>query len=260
MAEFPVSLDTLIEYVTSLHPAGDPLERLSDAIRVSSTLDERSDALIGHFVDQARRSGASWSQIGASMGVSKQAAQKRFVPRTDAADLLPPGEELFGRFPPRARAVLSAAAATAAAAGTESVADIHLAAALLTQPQGVAAVVLHELGVQDEQVTAELGVAPQPGDPDPSGEQLTGIAYDESGTTALRGALKAALRLRHNYIGTEHLLLGVLLADGPAAQAFAALGLEAGRVENTVRTVIERIVAPGGAAGARDEGSPGSTR
>jgi hypothetical protein len=37
--------------------------------------------LIGHFVDQARRSGASWTEIGKSMGVTKQAAQKRFVPK-----------------------------------------------------------------------------------------------------------------------------------------------------------------------------------
>jgi Clp amino terminal domain, pathogenicity island component len=243
MPEFPVSLDTLIEYVGSLHPGGDPLERLSDAVRVSATLDERSDALIGHFVDQARRSGAPWSSIGASMGVSKQAAQKRFVPRTDAADLLPPGEELFGRFAPRARAVLSAAAATAAATGAGSVADAHLAVAVLTQPQGVAAVVLHELGVRDDDVTAAVGVAPHPGDPDPSGAELAGIGYDESGTAALRGALTAALRLRHNYIGTEHLLLGVLLADGPAAQGLASLGLDTARVEEAVRTAVERIAA-----------------
>ena len=80
MADFPVSLDNLISYVQALHPDGTPLERLSDAVTVAARLDEQSDALIGHFVDQARRSGASWSQIGESMGVTKQAAQKRFVP------------------------------------------------------------------------------------------------------------------------------------------------------------------------------------
>jgi hypothetical protein len=55
---------------------------VSDAFAVSARLDEQSDALLGYFVDQARRSGASWSQIGGAMGVSKQAAQKRFVPGT----------------------------------------------------------------------------------------------------------------------------------------------------------------------------------
>ena len=77
---FPVPLDNLISYVKGLHPDGGPLENVSDAFTVSTQLDEQADALIGYFVDQARRSGLSWSQIGGAMGVSKQAAQKRFVP------------------------------------------------------------------------------------------------------------------------------------------------------------------------------------
>src|ERR1700760_4045724 len=80
MTEFPVPLDNLIAYVKALHPDGGPLENVSDAFTVSTQLDEQADALIGYFVDQARRSGLSWSQIGGAMGVSKQAAQKRFVP------------------------------------------------------------------------------------------------------------------------------------------------------------------------------------
>ena len=81
MSSSPVSLDTLITYVKAQRPGGSPLDNLSDAVTVSAQLSEQADSLIGHFVDQARRSGASWSQIGASMGVTKQAAQQRFVPR-----------------------------------------------------------------------------------------------------------------------------------------------------------------------------------
>src|ERR1700761_8645617 len=80
MTEFPVPLDNLIAYVKTLNPDGGPLDNVSDAFAVSEQLDQQSDALIGYFVDQARRSGLSWSQIGGAMGVSKQAAQKRFVP------------------------------------------------------------------------------------------------------------------------------------------------------------------------------------
>src|SRR5215471_18213887 len=102
MSEFPVPLDNLIAYVKSLHPDGGPLENVADAFTVSAQLDERSDALIGHFVDQARRSGASWNQIGTAMGVSKQAAQKRFVSGrmsdlSDLSDLLPRGPWAAGR-------------------------------------------------------------------------------------------------------------------------------------------------------------------
>ncbi len=82
MAEYPVPLDNLIAYVRALHPEGGPLANVSDAFAVSTQLDEQADALIGYFVDQARRSGLSWSQIGGAMGVSKQAAQKRFPPTT----------------------------------------------------------------------------------------------------------------------------------------------------------------------------------
>src|SRR5581483_10687147 len=104
MADFPVSLDNLIAFVRTLQPDGGPLDNLADAMTVSARLDEQSDALIGYFVDQARRSGASWSQIGASMGVSKQAAQKRFVPRGGDGP-----EVSFARFTPRARIALAAA-------------------------------------------------------------------------------------------------------------------------------------------------------
>ena len=74
-----MTLDELITEVRSAHPEGSPLDHLADAAGTAARLDELADHLVGHFVDQARRSGASWTAIGASMGVSKQAVQKRFV-------------------------------------------------------------------------------------------------------------------------------------------------------------------------------------
>src|SRR5579871_3428022 len=107
MATFPVPLDNLITYVKGLHPEGSPLDNVSDAFAVSTQLDEQSDALIGYFVDQARRSGLSWSQIGGAMGVTKQAAQKRFVPSaTRVADMVPESVQLFSRFTARAARTL----------------------------------------------------------------------------------------------------------------------------------------------------------
>src|SRR6516225_8683627 len=100
MIPFPVPLDNLLAFVRALHPDGSPLEHLADAVVAASRLDQQSDALIGYFVDQARSSGASWSQIGAALGVSKQAAQKKFVARDD--ELVPEGKT-FSHFTPRAR-------------------------------------------------------------------------------------------------------------------------------------------------------------
>src|ERR1039457_2857083 len=97
MTSSPVSLDTLITFVKVQRPAASPLDNLSDTVTVAAQLGEQADSLIGHFVDQARRSGATWSQIGASMGVTKQAAQQRFVPRGPVEMPQGPGDEA----PPR---------------------------------------------------------------------------------------------------------------------------------------------------------------
>ena len=82
-------------------------------------LGDVADHLIGHFVDQARRSGASWTDIGRSMGVTKQAARKRFVPKDpgDATDL--DANEGFSRFTPRAKNVVVAAHNEAQPAGND---------------------------------------------------------------------------------------------------------------------------------------------
>ena len=235
MAEFPVSLDRLISYVKVLHPAGGPLENLSDAVGVAAGLDEQSDALIGHFVDQARRSGATWSQIGASMGVSKQAAQKRFVAQWQSAD--------FSRFTQRARNVLAAAGRTTAASGADVIDTGHLTAALLSEPDGLAAKVIHGAGLTDEQVLAVLGLEPAPGGPDAGADTLRELRFTEAGRAALRTTVSTALRMRHNYIGTEHLLLGILVADDGTGSSLTGLGLTAAQAEQALADEFARIQA-----------------
>src|ERR1039458_3329592 len=130
----PVSLDTLITFVKAQRPVGSPLDNLSDAVAVSTGLSEQADSLIGHFVDQARRSGASWSQIGASMGVPKHASQQRFVPRGPVK--METGFGDFSRFTLRARNVLAAAEDLARAAGVAVIGSEHLAVGVLAEPEG----------------------------------------------------------------------------------------------------------------------------
>src|SRR5919206_2896757 len=100
----PIRLDDLIEAIKKVH--SDPLEQLSDAVIAADHLGDVADHLIGHFVDQARHSGASWTEIGKSMGVTRQAAQKRFVPK-ESTDLDP--QQGFGRYTARARNAVMAA-------------------------------------------------------------------------------------------------------------------------------------------------------
>jgi hypothetical protein len=238
MAEFPVPLDNLITYVRALHPDGGPLDNVCDSMVVASQLDEQSDTLIGHFVDQARRSGASWSQIGASMGVSKQAAQKRFVARDGA--LAPEGQQMFSRFTQRARNVIGAAGRVAGPAPVDAA---HLAAALLAEPDGLAAKVIQRAGLTGEQVYTAVGAGPAAAGEDTDAAALRELSFAAGGKATLKGALKAALRLGHNYIGTEHLLLGVLLADGRASQALASLGLDTETAERLLGIEFAEIQA-----------------
>ena len=129
-----VRLDDLIDAITKVHDQ--PLDQLADAVIASDHLGDLADHLIGHFVDQARRSGASWSEIGASMGVSKQAAQKRFVPGKAAVEIDP--AEGFQRFTARARNADGGAQRGAAARSAEVVPG-HLILGLLSEPDGLGA-------------------------------------------------------------------------------------------------------------------------
>ncbi|MGH3854978.1 MAG: Clp protease N-terminal domain-containing protein [Pseudonocardiaceae bacterium] len=240
---YPVPLDNLIAYVKSLRPDAGPLDNLADAITISTSLDEQADALLGYFVDQARRSGASWSQIGANMGVSKQAARKRFVPRFDGTDAVPDGQ-MFSRLTLRARNALVAAGRIARPVGDGAIDATHLAAGLLSQPNGLAAMVIHDAGISDEQLRAAVGVESAPersGNADAAA--LRELRFTDTAETALEGTLTAALRLGHNFIGTEHLLLGVLIADGEAARMLTPLGLTVEAVERAVRAKFAAIQA-----------------
>jgi hypothetical protein len=241
MDTFPVPLDNLISYVKALHPDGGPLNNLSDAVTVAARLDDQSDALIGYFVDQARHSGASWSMIGASMGVSKQAAQQRFV-----TALVPEGSQMFSRFTQRARNVLAVAGQIAGRAQQGRIDAAHVAAGLVSEPEGLAAKVIHASGISDEELYAALGLPEAPTGLD-GGEADAALLreprFTDAGKAALKGTLNAALRLGHNYIGTEHLLLGVLFADGDAARALTEAGLSVPRVEAALADEFARIKA-----------------
>src|SRR4249919_2995198 len=154
----PVRLGDFIEAIKKTH--SDALDQLSDAVIAADHLGDVADHLIGHFVDQARRSGASWTDIGRSMGVSKQAAQKRFVPKdpVEPTDLLDPNQGFRG-WTPRARNVVMAAQNEARAAGNNEISPEHLVLGLLAEPEGLAARVIVELGVPLETVRSAASAA-----------------------------------------------------------------------------------------------------
>jgi len=223
-----VSLDTLIRVIKSVH--SDALEQLTGAVLTAEHLDEVADHLIGHFVDQARRSGASWTEIGNCMGVTKQAAQKRFVPKGDTID---PGEG-FARFTPRARAVVIAAQDAARHARNPEIAPEHLILGLLGDSDSLAGRLLRAQVVDPDKLRAAIELPPS------AGEELHLVPFNAAAKKALELTFREALRLGHNYIGTEHLLLALLESedgDGPLHRA----GLKKDRAETDLVTVLESL-------------------
>ncbi|HEY1323706.1 MAG TPA: Clp protease N-terminal domain-containing protein [Streptosporangiaceae bacterium] len=245
MAQPPVRLDELISYVNSTD--GTALDHVSAAVRTSEHLGELADHLIGHFVDQARKTGASWTDIGQSMGVTKQAAQKRFVPRTsDWPGLLsgafPPDPVKFSRFTERAKSAVIAARQEAIKRRHDRVLPGHLVLGLLHEPEGLAARAIAALGVWPEAARAALIAVLPTGMPDrgPPGH----VPFDSRAMKVLELALREALALGHNYIGTEHILLGLLEEEESlGGGTLAGLGITKKRALEWLVPVLEQMAA-----------------
>lgn len=184
-----------------------------------------ADQLVGHFVDAARKAGLTWAEIGGVLGVTRQAAQKRFVPRAAAQGTLDPA--VYDRFTPRARAVITASEQEARAAGHGYLGTEHIVLGLLSQPEGVAAKYLVRKA-SPERLRAAMGEVLGPRS-DPLPEYLP---YTPRGKRAVELSVREAQRLGHGYVGTEHLLLGVLAeGHGIGAKVLIGLGVEQRGVE-----------------------------
>src|SRR5690242_5546985 len=146
-----VSFEHLITQVNRIAASDDPLDRVDAALAVASTIHGQADVLVDHVVAEARAAGRSWTEIGTRLGVSKQAARKRFADEPGAVaptPVLPPEVSLR----PRLRACLTRAEELARAEGAAQVRAEHVLAGLLTD--GVAATILDRLGVTAEGIAA----------------------------------------------------------------------------------------------------------
>jgi hypothetical protein len=232
-------LDDLIELVRS-RAADDPLEQLQEAASLKSEVEELTDALLGHFVDQARRSGATWSQIGDALGVTKQAAQQKHTSTESTArrilSTLAPklASGGFRRFTPRARSVVVAAQEAAVGCGASQIGTEHLLLGLYREPESIAVKVLDELGVDAATVSRAVLDRSPAGAEAPRGH----IPFAKASKKALELAFRIALELGHNYIGTEHILLALLRLErsDPAAAILATQGV-------TREAAQERVLA-----------------
>lgn len=158
---------------------------------------------------------------------------------------------MYERFTDRARRVVVLAQVEARALHHHQIGTEHLLAALLAEYDGVAARVLRETGLTVEAVRAEIETALGRGLVEHPGS----IPFTERTRDVLSRALREALQLGHNYIGTEHLLLGLLALDeGLAAQILTSHGLDAA----SLRAAVHRLFGPASVSAVGGVGGGGA--
>ncbi|MFG3168461.1 Clp protease N-terminal domain-containing protein [Streptomyces sp. NPDC048200] len=227
-----VRLDDLIDAIKKVH--SDALDQLQDAVIAADHLGDVADHLIGHFVDQARRSGASWTDIGKSMGVTRQAAQKRFVPKAEV-DLDP--SQGFGRYTERARKVVMAAHEASKAAGNAEGLPEHLVLGLLSEPDAFAARAITAQGVSLDTVREAATAALPPA----AAEIPELVPYGPAAKKVLELTFREALRLGHNYVGTEHILLALLEFENGTG-VLSGVGVDKAAAEAHIVALLDEIV------------------
>jgi ATP-dependent Clp protease ATP-binding subunit ClpA len=181
---------------------------------------------------------------------------------------------MFERFTEKARTVVIGAQKQARERGADTIRSEHLRAALFDVPDNLAVTVLAALGVDRDVVESEIGKLRPDGRPTPDAEALATlgidldevrrqveeafgpgaldrtraassrgwgahIRFDRTAKKVLELALREALLLKHNYIGTEHILLGMLQpANGAAHDILVSHGVR----QDATRILVEEFV------------------
>jgi hypothetical protein len=219
-----VDLRELIAEVERTVPADAPVERVTKAQNLAYLLADTGEQLVGHFVSAARATGAPWAAIGEALGVSRQAAQQS-------------RRGVFSRFTDRARHVVVLAQEAARHHRNHHVGTEHLLLGVLGESQGLGSeLIIRHASSAVVANTVIRGKLPPATDAAPPAKP----PFTARAKTALEHASRAAADLDHGFVGTEHVLLGLLHAGGPAGEALAELGLDLATVEQEVRNGVAR--------------------
>ncbi len=156
---------------------------------------------------------------------------------------------MFERFTDRARRVVVLAQEEARLLNHNYIGTEHILLGLIHEGEGVAAKALESLGISLEAVRAQVEEIIGQGGSSPSGH----IPFTPRAKKVLELSLREALQLGHNYIGTEHILLGLIReGEGVAAQVLVKLGADLSRVRQQVIQLLS------GYAGQKEPSSSGT--
>ena len=163
---------------------------------------------------------------------------------------------MFERFTDRARRVVVLAQEEARLLNHNYIGTEHILLGLIHEGEGVAAKALESLGISLEAVRNQVEEIIGQGGSSPSGH----IPFTPRAKKVLELSLREALQLGHNYIGTEHILLGLIReGEGVAAQVLVKLGADLSRVRQQVIQLLSGYAGKEGAAagaGASGEAAP----
>ena len=155
---------------------------------------------------------------------------------------------MFERFTDRARRVVVLAQEEARMLNHNYIGTEHILLGLIHEGEGVAAKALESLGISLEAVRAQVEEIIGQGQQAPSGH----IPFTPRAKKVLELSLREALQLGHNYIGTEHILLGLIReGEGVAAQVLVKLGADLNRVRQQVIQLLVRLPGQGDRRGRR---------
>ncbi len=155
---------------------------------------------------------------------------------------------MFERFTDRARRVVVLAQEEARMLNHNYIGTEHILLGLIHEGEGVAAKALESLNISLEAVRQQVEEIIGQGQAAPTGH----IPFTPRAKKVLELSLREALQLGHNYIGTEHILLGLIReGEGVAAQVLQKLGADLNRVRQTVIQLLS------GYTGGKGEGAPG---
>jgi hypothetical protein len=230
MSPLDISLADLIARLDEELPGASELARISEARLRAQTLSDLGDQLIDHYVSKAKQTGASWTEIGDAIGVSKQAAQQRHAPGP------------FEGYTHLNRHSIVLAQEAARTHKHDFIGTEHLLLGLLGEPRGLAYEVLMANTESEQRIRDAIEEALPP-----AGEKaLRGhIAFRPESKEAIEQARRAAADLGHDWVGTEHTLLGLIRAEeSPAAQILRNLGFTSDELRETVKAEIAKRSAP----------------
>jgi hypothetical protein len=222
MTPLNISLADLIARLDEELPDADDLARISEAHLRAQTLSDLGDQLVDHYVDKAKQVGASWTEIGDALGVSKQAAQQRRTPAP------------FERFTNLNRHSIVLAQEAARTHKHDFIGTEHILLGLLGEPRGLAYEVLVAKAESEQAIRDAIEEAMPPAG---KKAQRGHIAFRPESKEAIEQALLASADLGHDWVGTEHTLLGLIrVQESPAAQILRSLGFTSDELHETVRT------------------------